>query len=151
MRRSKFRSWFSQCFEAPNICNLHKITLSCKPRDQNVIAFYPQETTNMKKYWKTKNMKGINMGTNRKNNDWKTRNMKGETRNMKGKNKETHGKSNCPSVRPCLLVRLSACLLVHLRRWLVHPTAFFKTNTTSILPMLKTKQIRQFCNVKKIK
>ena len=33
---------------------------------------------------------------------------------------------------------------VRLRRWLVHSTAFFKTKKTSILPMLKTKQIRQF-------
>ena len=32
----------------------------------------------------------------------------------------------------------------------MHSTAFFKTKRSSILPRRKTKQIRQFCNVKKI-
>ena len=32
----------------------------------------------------------------------------------------------------------------------MHSTPFFKTKRSSILPRLKTKQIKQFCNVKKI-
>ena len=39
---------------------------------------------------------------------------------------------------------------VRLTHRLVHSASFFKTKRSSILPRLKTKQIRQFCNVKKI-
>ena len=39
---------------------------------------------------------------------------------------------------------------VHLRRWLVHSTQFFKTNTSSILLKLKSKQINVFCDLENV-
>ena len=39
---------------------------------------------------------------------------------------------------------------VHLRRWLVHSTAFSKTKLPSILPRLQFDQINKFCNMKQI-
>ena len=39
---------------------------------------------------------------------------------------------------------------VHLRRWLMHSAYFFKTKSSSMLLMLKSKQINVFCYVKNV-